>query len=61
MPIIQSDFRAAWWLPGVHAQTIWPSLLRRRRHPPIHWERVELEDGDFIDLDHAARRMEKGL
>ena len=50
MPIIQSDFRPAWWLPGAHAQTVWPSLFRRRILPPITWERVELEDGDFIDL-----------
>ncbi|MEN8180032.1 MAG: hydrolase [Pseudomonadota bacterium] len=50
MPIIQSEFRAAWWLPGAHAQTIWPSLVRRRILPEISWERVELEDGDFIDL-----------
>lgn len=50
MPIIQSEFRAAWWLPGAHAQTIWPSLMRRRMLPEISWERVELDDGDFIDL-----------
>lgn len=50
MPIIQSDFRPAWWLPGAHAQTIWPSLFRRRILPKITWERVELDDGDFIDL-----------
>ena len=50
MPIISSDFRAAWWLPGAHAQTLWPSLFRRRRPPPIEWERLELEDGDFLDL-----------
>ncbi len=41
-----------WWLPGAHAQTLWrklvrPPALERRR------ERVELEDGDFIDLDHC--------
>jgi hypothetical protein len=34
----------------VHAQTLWPSLFRRRITPPVEWERVELEDGDFIDL-----------
>ncbi len=50
MPIIQSQFRAAWWLPGAHAQTLWPSLFRRRILPVIEEERVELEDGDFIDL-----------
>ena len=50
MPTIPSEFRAAWWLPGAHAQTLWPSLFRRRMLPAINRERVELEDGDFIDL-----------
>jgi len=50
MPIIQSNFRPAWWLSGAHAQTVWPSLFRRRFLPRITWERVELDDGDFIDL-----------
>ncbi len=50
MPIIPSKFRPAWWLRGPHAQTLWPSLVRRRVLPDISWERVELEDGDFIDL-----------
>ncbi len=50
MPIIESKFRRAWWLPSAHAQTIWPSLFRHRRLPLVVWERVELDDGDFIDL-----------
>lgn len=42
---------APWWLPGGHLQTIWrklaaaPSLIRQR-------QRIELADGDFIDVDH---------
>ena len=50
MPIIQSEFRPAWWLPGAHAQTLWPSLFRRRILPNFTRERVELDDGDFLDL-----------
>jgi uncharacterized protein len=42
-------FRAAWWLSGPHAQTIWPALLRIRPSIPERWERVELPDGDFVD------------
>jgi predicted alpha/beta-fold hydrolase len=43
-------YRAPAWLPGAHAQTIWPLLIappspRRRR------ERWNTPDGDFIDLD----------
>jgi predicted alpha/beta-fold hydrolase len=49
--IAASAFRPAWWLPGPHLQTLYPSLLRRRRHPVLKRERLELPDGDFIDLD----------
>jgi len=46
-------FRPAWWLPGGHAQTLWPALLRRTPPPPVTRERLELADGDFLDLDWA--------
>jgi predicted alpha/beta-fold hydrolase len=49
--IATSAFRPAWWLPGPHLQTIYPSLLRRRHHPELTRERIELPDGDFVDLD----------
>jgi predicted alpha/beta-fold hydrolase len=45
-----SAFRPAWWLPGAHLQTLWPSLTRPRPRPALRRERVELADGDFIDL-----------
>jgi predicted alpha/beta-fold hydrolase len=51
--IAASAFRPAWWLPGPHLQTIYPSLLRQRRHPGLKRERIELPDGDFVDLDWA--------
>lgn len=52
-----SAYRAPWWLPGGHAQTIWPALLARRHFgPPPQWrrERWDTPDGDFIDVDHAS-------
>lgn len=53
--IINSDFQPAWWLKGTHRQTIYPSLFRKRRLPPLCRERVELPDGDFLDLDWTPR------
>lgn len=47
-------FRPAWWLPGGHLQTLWPALLRRPPRPAIERERLELADGDFLDLEWAA-------
>lgn len=53
--ITPSAFRPAWWLPGPHLQTLYPSLLRRRRLPPLTRERLELPDGDFLDLEWTGK------
>ena len=53
---IAGVFRPAWWLPGGHLQTLWPALLRRDAAPMLRRERVELPDGDFIDVDWAGER-----
>jgi len=44
-------FKPAWWLPTGHLQTIWPALFRSKPDIQLTRERVELTDGDFIDLD----------
>jgi predicted alpha/beta-fold hydrolase len=48
-----SPYRAPAWLLGGHAQTIWPSRLRRPA-VPLRRERIELPDGDFWDFDWLA-------
>lgn len=48
--LVPSDFEPAWWLPGTHSQTLWPFLFRSHRLPAFTWERLELADGDFLDL-----------
>lgn len=51
MPIVTSDFHPAWWLRGAHAQTLWPVLFDRRPlRLEVRRERLELADGDFLDL-----------
>lgn len=47
-------YKAPWWLPGGHLQTIWSALYARKRHAPqqvLLRERWNTPDGDFIDLD----------
>ena len=34
-----------------HLQTLWPVFFRHRLRPPLRRERLELPDGDFVDLD----------
>lgn len=47
-----SSYRAPWWLPGRHLQTIYGAVALRRAAPGYRRARWELSDGDFIDLDH---------
>lgn len=47
-------YRAPPWLPGGHAQTIWPALFSRRFEgtaPQFRRERWNTPDGDFVDVD----------
>ncbi|AGA89903.1 putative hydrolase of the alpha/beta-hydrolase fold protein [Thioflavicoccus mobilis 8321] len=52
--LLTSDFRPAWWLSNAHLQTLWPSFARRRPHLSLPRRRIELPDGDFIDLAVAT-------
>lgn len=46
------DYRAPAWLPGGHAQTIWPALFARTGATATYRrERWTAPDGDFIDVD----------
>ncbi|WP_367847964.1 YheT family hydrolase [Rhodoferax sp. WC2427] len=56
------NYVAPWWLPGGHAQTIWPALYSRRvfgPRPQFRRERWITPDLDFIDVDFcdAAARI----
>ncbi len=49
--IRRSAFHPPWWLANAHVQTLWATLFRRSGpHPAWRPERLELEDGDFLDL-----------
>jgi predicted alpha/beta-fold hydrolase len=44
-------YRALWWLPGGHLQTIYGRLLARNYGMAYRRERWPTSDGDFIELD----------
>lgn len=54
--LVAGRFKAAWWLPGAHLQTLFPHVFRRQRPPPLRRERVELPDGDFVDIDWTGQQ-----
>lgn len=43
-------YRAAWWVPGAHAQTLWGKIVRRQRPIATHVERWETPDDDFLEV-----------
>jgi len=62
-----NDFRPPWWLKNAHLQTLWPKLLmhlrqrngaKKPRQAPLISRRIELADGDFIDLSISAETQE---
>lgn len=54
MPLVEnSTYTAPFWLPGGHLQTIVPALFRRVAPVTTLVERLELADGDFIDVEWA--------
>lgn len=48
------SFRPAFGSSNPHVQTILGRLLRPAFDVPLRRERLELPDGDFLDLDHAG-------
>ncbi|MCW1886163.1 alpha/beta fold hydrolase [Luteolibacter flavescens] len=55
MPVVPSRYRAPAWLRGGHLQTIVPALFRKVPPLEMRRERLELPDGDFLDLDWSTR------
>lgn len=63
MPIISNiSYRAPFWQWNGHVQSIYPSMFRKIHFQYDHRERLELADGDFVDLDwHQQNTINKKL
>ena len=53
---MDGHFKPAWWCRGPHMQTLWARLVRYAPSIELHRERLELPDGDFIDLDWTKNK-----
>jgi len=51
-----SDFVPAFWLRNAHAQTVFASKFRVMPELAIERERIELDDGDFLDVSWLPER-----
>jgi predicted alpha/beta-fold hydrolase len=59
-PFVPTEpFRAAWGAAGPQRQTLLAHLLRRPRPPPLRRERIDTDDGDFLDLDWIDAPMDR--
>jgi len=54
-------YRAPWWLPGGHLQTIYAPLLSRTIKLRYRRERWTTPDGDFVDIDCIGGRARNPL
>lgn len=62
MPVHSSPpYKPAVFFLGPHIETLTPYLLRKVANPPYRRERVELPDGDFLDLDWTTSSHNKLL
>ncbi len=53
--IIESQFKPAWWLRNKHLQTVWQKIERHHLACPVETEQIELDDGDFLELNWTKR------
>ena len=54
--LTRSDFEPAFWLRNAHAQTVFASKVRPSPALEVERERLELDDGDFLDLSWLPER-----
>ncbi|MGH8371438.1 MAG: hydrolase [Gammaproteobacteria bacterium] len=54
--IVESEFHPNRFLKNRHLQTLVPNVLFRRAKPVLRRERLELPDGDFVDVDWTSRK-----
>lgn len=51
MPLLEADYNPPWPFRHGHVQTVYAGLLRVIEGVPYDRERIEMSDGDFLDLD----------
>lgn len=60
--VSDTSYHAPFWQWNGHVQSIYPSMFRKVDFQYDHRERLELSDGDFVDLDwHQQNRAHKKL
>ena len=56
---LNRDFKSPFWMISPHLETIIPSTLRKLPELELQRHRLELDDGDFLDLDWSKQGSKK--
>lgn len=56
MPVLESKYKTPFLFRNYHISTIYASMLRKAPVVDQERERLELEDGDFIDIDWSRSK-----
>lgn len=59
MPLLKSHYRPSYLFRNYHISTIYTSVFRKVKDVEQHRERIELEDGDFLDIDWSYSAKKK--
>ena len=51
MPYIESTYTRPWYMLHPHLETVYPNRFRPAPKPSYVRQRLELDDGDFMDID----------
>ncbi|MEZ4687856.1 MAG: alpha/beta fold hydrolase [Bacteroidia bacterium] len=61
MPFVKSTYSRPWYMVHPHLETVYPNRFRPAPRPSYVRKRLELEDGDFMDLDWLRSGSNKRL
>lgn len=59
MPTVKASYRAPWYFSNAYLQTFYAGALRPLQTPDYQRERLELPDGDFLDIDWLKQGSER--
>jgi predicted alpha/beta-fold hydrolase len=59
MPVITSSYQSPRFFRNPHFHTVACALFRKRPNVQFYRERLELDDGDFVDLDWSLANQKK--
>jgi len=61
MPIINSQFKPAWWLKNSHLQTIWGTKFKQPTELDLISQRIQLDDGASLDVLRTPKIEDKPI